>query len=86
MTKNSFNLYVLLLHNPNGLTLDEMKDSLGFKSLTSVQRALIGLKKNKLVTNESYQHRSWKAINVGWFNCPFCDRVIDVNTYKNENI
>ena len=78
MTKNSFKLYLVMLKNPK-MKLQEMKKALGLKSLTSVQRALIGLEKEGLVKREKYQHRGWVASKIGWLNCPFCERVIDLS-------
>lgn len=48
----------------NGITptLQEMKQALGKQSLTSVQRALISLEEQGLVTRDKYQKRSWRIV------------------------
>lgn len=46
----------------NGIspTLEEMKVAIACKSLTSVQRALVSLEKQGLVTRDKYQKRAWR--------------------------
>lgn len=42
-------------------TLQEMKTAIACKSLTSVQRALVSLEKQGLVTRDKYQKRAWRT-------------------------
>lgn len=46
----------------NGIspTLQEMKTAIACKSITSVQRALVSLEKQGLVTRDKYQKRAWR--------------------------
>ena len=40
-------------------TLKEIKDAFGAKSITTVQRALVNLKKMGLISQNKYQKRAW---------------------------